>query len=329
MPGENIPTYRILALDDERAMRTLYRDILCLEREVPATLEALFSEGGAPSGPVGREYASFDLSLFAEAEEAVRAVQDSIDQGRPFAVALIDVRLASGRDGVWTAERIRELDPNIEIVMATAYTDVTLNELNLRIPPPEKLLYLQKPFRPQELRQLALSLCSKWDAECRLRELNQTLAQKVEARTRDLDQANRKLRRDIDQRIKVLQDLRASEEKYRLLFEEDVAGNFVADAQGRILSCNNAFARMFGFAGQEEARAFEVFGPGLGSPPGAAVLEMVKARGRIENLETSFGRGRDKVLALCSCEAAIRDDGRGVEEIRGYFFDITERKRLE
>ncbi|MDD4953012.1 MAG: ATP-binding protein, partial [Desulfovibrionaceae bacterium] len=208
-------------------------------------------------------------------------------------------------------------------------TDVTLNELNLRIPPPEKLLYLQKPFRPQELRQLALSLCSKWDAECRLRELNQTLAQKVEARTRDLDQANRKLRLDIDRRIKVLQDLRASEEKYRLLFEEDVAGNFVADARGRILSCNNAFARMFGFPGQEEAKALEVFGPRLESPPGAAVLEMVKARGRIENLETSFGRGRDKVLALCSCEAASADDGRGVEEIRGYFFDITERKRLE
>jgi diguanylate cyclase len=73
-----------------------------------------------------------------------------------------------GPDGVWAAARIRELDPAIEIVLCTAYSDVDPSDLGGIVPPEEKLSYLQKPFHPHEIRQMTISLASKWRAEHRI-----------------------------------------------------------------------------------------------------------------------------------------------------------------
>ncbi len=73
-----------------------------------------------------------------------------------------------GPDGVWAAARIRELDPAIEIVICTAYSDVDPRDIGGMVPPEEKLSYLQKPFHPHEIRQMTISLASKWRAEHRI-----------------------------------------------------------------------------------------------------------------------------------------------------------------
>jgi len=66
---------------------------------------------------------------------------------------------------VWAAARIRELDPAVEIVICTAYSDVDPCEIGGIVPPEEKLSYLQKPFHPHEIRQMTIALASKWRAE--------------------------------------------------------------------------------------------------------------------------------------------------------------------
>jgi diguanylate cyclase (GGDEF)-like protein len=80
-------------------------------------------------------------------------------------VVFLDMRMPPGPDGVWAAARIRELDPAIEIVICTAYSDVDPCEIGGIVPPEEKLSYLQKPFHPHEVRQLTIALASKWRAE--------------------------------------------------------------------------------------------------------------------------------------------------------------------
>jgi FixJ family two-component response regulator len=222
--------YRILAVDADEQALALYRDVLLYEWEEPRTLEA--AAAGAPLPEAEGEPPSFQLTACATAEEAVAAVRLAQDERRPYSVALVDIRLGEGEDGVWAAERIREIDSNIEIVVITAEADVSLRELNHRVPPPDKLLYLQKPFRSQELRQLANSLCAKWRAENLLVELNATLLDLVEERTAELNEANQQLKEDIAARKRMLAELQASEERYRLLFEEDITGNFVADPSG-------------------------------------------------------------------------------------------------
>src|SRR5271157_850175 len=102
------------------------------------------------------------------AEAAVAAVRDAIATDDPFAVAFLDMRMPPGPDGVWAAARIRELDPAIEIVLCSAYSDIDPCEMGGIVPPEEKLSYLQKPFHPHEIRQMAISLASKWRAEHRI-----------------------------------------------------------------------------------------------------------------------------------------------------------------
>src|ERR1700679_2671992 len=104
--------------------------------------------------------------MFCEgAEAAVAAVRAALAADDPFAVVFLDMRMPPGPDGVWAAARIREIDPAIEIVICTAYSDVDPCEIGGIVPPEEKLSYLQKPFHPHEVRQMTIALASKWRAE--------------------------------------------------------------------------------------------------------------------------------------------------------------------
>jgi diguanylate cyclase (GGDEF)-like protein len=80
-------------------------------------------------------------------------------------VVFLDMRMPPGEDGAWAAARIRELDPDIEIVICTAYSDVDPANIGGQVPPEDKISFLQKPFHPHEVRQMAIALHSKWRAE--------------------------------------------------------------------------------------------------------------------------------------------------------------------
>ncbi len=179
--------YRILAIDDEESVLSLIADTLSLAEDTPAILEAAI----AGNEPALHSHDTFQVETCTSGEKGVEMVRKALEQDDPFSVALVDVHLGPGPNGVDIAERIRKLDPNVEIVIITGHREVTLAELNQRIPPPGRLLYLEKPFRPRELRQLAISLCSKWSSEGLLQDLTQSLTQTVDKRisqTRKLEQ---------------------------------------------------------------------------------------------------------------------------------------------
>jgi diguanylate cyclase (GGDEF)-like protein len=81
--------------------------------------------------------------------------------GEPFNVAFIDMRMPPGADGAWAAAQIRVIDPLVEIVICTAYSDVDPRAIGARVPHGPKLFYLQKPFHPNEVLQMALALGEK------------------------------------------------------------------------------------------------------------------------------------------------------------------------
>jgi diguanylate cyclase len=167
---------RVLVVDDESDIRDAYRQIL-LEtevsqdiagfRELRARLFAKNASAATPARSLTRG-ATFDPVFCEQAEAAVAAVREALAQGQPFAVAFLDMRMPPGRDGVWAATKIREIDPAIEIVICTAYSDVDPCEIGGMVPPEDKLSYLQKPFHPHEVRQMAIALGSKWRAERRI-----------------------------------------------------------------------------------------------------------------------------------------------------------------
>ncbi|MBV8741889.1 MAG: EAL domain-containing protein [Sinobacteraceae bacterium] len=170
---------RVLVVDDEADVRDAYRQIL-LDTEVSQDVAAfrdlrsrLFKKPSkdAPAATPAPRAATFDTAFCDGAEAAVDAVRAALAQDQPFGVAFLDMRMPSGRDGVWAATRIRELDPAIEIVICTAYSDVDPGEIGGLVPPEDKLSYLQKPFHPHEVRQMTIALGSKWRAERRIVQL--------------------------------------------------------------------------------------------------------------------------------------------------------------
>jgi diguanylate cyclase (GGDEF)-like protein len=167
---------RVLIADDEAEVRDAYRQIL-LDTDMSSETavfhnlrERLFNKNA--SDQLARKLSAGDTTfaaVFCEgAEAAVAAVRNALSADDPFAVAFLDMRMPPGPDGVWAAARIRELDPAIEIVVCTAYSDIDPRDIGGMVPPEEKLSYLQKPFHPHEIRQMTISLASKWRSEHRI-----------------------------------------------------------------------------------------------------------------------------------------------------------------
>ncbi|HME38180.1 MAG TPA: EAL domain-containing protein [Steroidobacteraceae bacterium] len=167
---------RVLIADDEAAVRDAYRQILSetdmsSETAVFHNLRERLFNKNAPA-QLARSLSASETAfapVFCEgADAAVAAVREALAADNPYAVAFLDMRMPPGPDGVWAAARIRELDPAIEIVVCTAYSDVDPRDIGGMVPPEEKLSYLQKPFHPHEVRQMTISLASKWRAERRI-----------------------------------------------------------------------------------------------------------------------------------------------------------------
>jgi response regulator RpfG family c-di-GMP phosphodiesterase len=171
---------RILVVDDEPAILSLYQETLQLE-----------------SNPN-----HFALTLCSQAEEALDAFRTAVEEGKPFAVTFLDLRMPPGPDGIWLAERIRALDPYTEIVMVTGYSDTstTPDKIASRVPPTDKLLYLQKPFHNLEIQHFAASLSTKWLGEIELRKIRNDLESRIEQRTIELIKLNDQLKQDIVRR---------------------------------------------------------------------------------------------------------------------------------
>ncbi|MBK8209478.1 MAG: EAL domain-containing protein [Rhodospirillales bacterium] len=173
---------RILVADDEQRILDDYAAVLSGESENADSRRARIADletelfGGAPDQ---RRLPDFSLCLCLQADDAVRAVEESIRDGKPFAVAFLDVRMPPGADGVEAAERIRKLDQEINIVFVTGFSDLRPEDIATRVPPIDKLLYCQKPFHANELRQVAYALSAKWSAQRTLQATRQRLEQVI------------------------------------------------------------------------------------------------------------------------------------------------------
>ena len=161
---EKTSNNRIIVIDDDPDVWEAYKAILApqqLEGKFIARkkMDELVADAGLTGLP---DQENFDVSFASQGQEGLQLVKKFLQENRPFAIAFIDVRMPPGWDGMETAVQIRAIDPDIEIVIVTAYADRSREEIARAVTPPHKLLYLRKPFDLDELKQIALSLCAKW-----------------------------------------------------------------------------------------------------------------------------------------------------------------------
>jgi len=192
---------RILVIDDQKDIRDVYLQILTKNNDQQSdTLDLLedelFSDGSDELNPETEiVHETYDVICAAQGEEGVDYVSKSLEEDNPFMVAFIDMRMPPGIDGQETAKRIRKIDPNIEIVIVTAFSDHLCSDIVAYIGSPSKLLFLKKPFDIEEIRQLAMNLTEKWIITKQNKEHTENLEEMVIQRTKEIIEKNKTLER--------------------------------------------------------------------------------------------------------------------------------------
>jgi signal transduction histidine kinase len=203
---------RVLVIDDNPSIHADFRKILTKGGSAAADLAQASAElfGETVSRAQGAE---FELATASQGQEGVSAVQAAVESGNPFAMAFVDVRMPPGWDGIETSERIWKVDPDIQIVLCTAYSDYSWEEITSRLGSTDRLVILKKPFDAVEVLQLASALTEKWALLQRVKSECQNLEQLVGDRTGELRQANTQLQQEIKEHQQTEHTLRATQEK--------------------------------------------------------------------------------------------------------------------
>jgi CheY-like chemotaxis protein len=114
------PNHRILIVDDNKSIHNDFREILCPDNSDEAAadaLEAVLFDEDKPNAM------NFQLDSAYQGQQALEMVQQALADNRPYALAFVDVRMPPGWDGLETIARIWAVDPELQIVVCTAYAD--------------------------------------------------------------------------------------------------------------------------------------------------------------------------------------------------------------
>jgi diguanylate cyclase (GGDEF)-like protein len=183
----------VLVIDDNRAIHEDFIKILGPENGAEAALldaeRALLGESSLPGGRAG-----FEIETALQGELGVELAQRAHRDGRPYALAFVDMRMPPGWDGLETIQRLWAVDPHVQVVICSAHSDYDWTDVVARLDHSDKLLVVKKPFEPIEVLQCANALTRKWQNELTLRRQVEELERVVEDRTQGLEAANRQLR---------------------------------------------------------------------------------------------------------------------------------------
>lgn len=180
---------RILVVDDNPAIHADYDKIFAQSAPGQGEMESLEAElFGDPSLlPAGM---SVRLSHAHQGEEALSMVRTAVENGEVPAVVFMDVRMPPGLDGIQTTQRMWEICPDLQVIICTAYSDYSWEQMAKELGQTDRLVVLKKPFDVIEVQQLAHALMVKWSLARELRARIDELEQRVEERTEKLRVAN-------------------------------------------------------------------------------------------------------------------------------------------
>ncbi|MBC8999017.1 response regulator [Pseudomonas sp. N40(2020)] len=200
---------RILLIDDMPSIHEDFRKILAPAAPHSVELDeietALFGTEARPLRPL------FELDSAYGGEEGLGKLVQAMQEQRPYALAFVDMRMPDGWDGAKTIEHLWQQDPQLQVVVCTAYSDYSWDELLERLHAHDRLLILKKPFDNIEVQQMANTLLTKWQMTERASLQMHQLEHLVDQRTAQFKQASEELQREIDERKQLESQLVQSE----------------------------------------------------------------------------------------------------------------------
>src|SRR5216684_916141 len=318
--------HRILIIDDNPSIHEDFRKILGpadakLAKELDADEAALFGEAADASRPW-----SFQIDSAFQGQEGLEKVRRAVATGAPYAVAFVDVRMPPGWDGIETISRIWKEFPDLQIVICTAYSDYSWDEIAKSVGSTDQMLVLKKPFDNVEVLQMAHALAKKWQLTQIARRQMEELDTLVNQRTVELRAANARLTGEVAERTAAEEALRRSEERFSKAFHNSPIPMVIQRPDGKgCLDANASFLELV----DDERAAVLVGDTKLWADDATAVTirEDLAARHVVRNLtatiRTTNGQTREVLVAAENLELGSAP----------YYLlilqDITDRVRLE
>jgi len=303
---------RLLIIDDNPAIHDDFRKILTPDRtstnQHEETTAALLGEASSNGFACPN---SFQLDSAYQGGDGLSLVQEAVKQGRPYAVAFVDVRMPPGWDGVKTTASIWEIDPDLQVVICTAYSDCSWQEMLEKVGASDRLVILKKPFDNVEVVQLANSLTRKWHLLQESKGKTASLETIIKARTAQIVQ---------------------EQEKFKVIFENSPDGIFQTSEEGRFLAANPAMASICGYASPQELidQVTNMQNQLYVDPNRRIEFKNLMREKRVVRgfeLEMKCKDGSRKWISLTACRVANPDGS--LLHYQGFVTDITAQKQAQ
>ncbi|MCW8407826.1 EAL domain-containing protein [Legionella sp. PATHC035] len=222
---------QIMIIDDNPSIHQDFIKVLSASNtrsELNHLDKQLFDDEASSANPYDPEIEGFlPKFIFTSAcqgQEAINKIQEDLKEGIHYALAFVDIRMPPGWDGIETIKHMWKIDPDIQVVICTAYSDYSWEETVKKLGMGDNYLILKKPFDVVAVRQLACALTRKWILANDSKHYRKILEQTVEERTESLQQS--------------LSLLRST-------FESSADGILVIDFNNKVIDCNSKFASMW------------------------------------------------------------------------------------
>lgn len=182
---------RILVVDDNVDIHADFKKILLTKKDHDSPLnrleEQIFGDDANAASPAMDWVYEIDSAY--QGQEALKMVEEAAAKKQPYALIFMDVRMPPGWDGIETTKRIWESHPYTEVVLCTAYSDYSTDDIISVLGVSHRLLLIKKPFDAIAVKQMALAVTTKWNFEAESRGRVRDLEGTVLERTSELEDA--------------------------------------------------------------------------------------------------------------------------------------------
>ena len=315
---KNSPSHRILVIDDNSAIHEDFRKILLKKdvrhnslQEMESTLFGL--------APQTMAQTFFEIDCASQGKEGLALVEQAQAAGRPYALAFVDGRMPPGWDGIETIRHLLQVNPDLQVVLCTAYADYSWEEIRNVLGESDSLLILKKPFENIEVLQIAHALTRKWD-----------LNRELQGRINNLDKA-------------VQQQTEEKEHTWALLetaLDHSPSGVIITDARGTSIIWINSTALNFCNDTNLFSKGNNISSEGANwqilrydeTQYSSEELPILRSTGKgeiIHNEEIIIRNAQGVDRWISSNAAPVRDSNGAIIAGILLFQDITERKQAE
>ena len=137
------------------------------------------------------------------------------------------------------------------------------------------------------------------------------------------------INRDITERKQAEEALRSSEQRYQLLFQQNLAGVYQTTLDGKVIDCNQSFARLLGYESREQVLSRNASEFYFDPAERENFLSGLQSKGSLTDYEFLLRRKDGGAVWILENVNLVEGSGTTPTVIQGTSIDITQRKLAE